>query len=547
MKKKNVLLIFTDQQRFDTIAAAGNPQIKTPNLDRLCREGTRFSSAYTPSPVCVPARCSMHYGQYPMNTGCFENNYDMPDDGRPSVAAALTAAGCRTHAIGKRHFTPDPCAPRGFQTLEKQEEIVDDVANDDYLQYLEANGCGYAVEPYGARGEAYYVPQLSTLPPQHHPTQWIGDRTVEWLKAETGNLKPETGNSESETLNPEPRTLNSSPFFLFSSIIHPHPPFSPPTPWHKLYRGPDMPLPKMAEDNDSLCTYTNRIQNRYKGRDAGRDIRLHQLIKAYYWASISFVDYQVGRIFQTLEETGQLDNTLIIFASDHGEFLGDYNCFGKRSFLDSAARVPLICRLPGTFEAGAVCDTPVSLIDIMPTALAAAGVSCGADIPVCESGQAGRPAPRLDGEDLAEVAAGTSGREVVFGHYQGAEAGIYMAVSKQWKYIWSAADQKELLFDRIKDPDELRNRAHNVACGDAVRTMRNLLQDHIRTMPGHELVVDSTGWIAKEPVTLPDDPDAGLIVQDPPCYLDRLHIPGYSEYEIAAEDETGADYDPLKK
>jgi len=525
MKKKNVLLLFTDQQRFDTIAAAGNSHIKTPNLDRLVREGTLFSSAYTPSPVCVPARCSMHYGQYPMNTGCFENNYDMPTD-RPSVADVLAEAGYRTHAIGKRHFTPDPYAGRGFQTLERQEEIPEDAMQDDYLQYLEKNGCGYAIEPYGVRGEAYYVPQLSSLPPKHHPTQWTADRTVEWIKNEGAGEQP---------------------FFLFSSFIHPHPPFSPPTPWHKLYRGPDMPLPKMAEDNESLYLYTNRIQNRYKGRDAGRDIRLHQLIKAYYWASISFIDYQVGRIFETLEETGQLDNTLIIFAADHGDFLGDYNCFGKRSFLDSCARVPMICRLPGTFKAGEVCDTPVSLVDIMPTALAAAGVDCGAGIPACESGQAGMPAPQLDGADLARIADGTSSREFVFGHYQGAHAGIYMAVSKDWKYIWSAADNKELLFDRIKDPQEMRNRAYNVACGAAVRKMRKLLQDHIRTMPGYENVVDKNGWIVKEPVTLPDDPDAGMIVQDPPCFHDRLFIPGYSDEGIAGEDETGADFDPLKK
>lgn len=508
-QKKNILLIFTDQQRFDTIAAAGNPNMKTPNLDRLVKEGTLFSSAYTPSPVCVPARCSMHYGQYPMNTGCFENNYPMPEDGRQSVADVLTSAGYRTHAIGKRHFEPDPHAPRGFQSLERQEEIVGDASQDEYLKYLESNGCGYAIEPYGVRGEAYYVPQISCLPPQHHPTQWVGDRTVEWLKTEGAG---------------------DQPFFLFSSIIHPHPPFSPPSPWHKLYRGPDMPLAKTPDNPESLYLYTNRIQNRYKGRDAGRDLRLHQLIKAYYWASISFIDYQVGRIFQTLEETGQLENTLIIFASDHGEFLGDYNCFGKRSFLDSAARVPMICRLPGTFESGAICETPVSLIDVMPTALAAAGAS----------------AENMDGEDMAKVAGGTSSREMVFGHYQGPEAGIYMAVSKEWKYIWSAADNKELLFDRVKDPQELRNRAYNVACGGAVRTMRKLLQDHIRTMPGHDAVLDENGWIVKEPVTLPDDPDAGLIVQDPPCYLDRMVIPGYFELGIAKEDETGADFDPLK-
>jgi arylsulfatase A-like enzyme len=508
MKRPNVLLILTDQQRWDTLAASGNPHIRTPNLDRLIDEGTRFSSAYTPAPVCVPARCALHYGQYPLSTGCLENNYSMPGD-RPSMADVLSDAGYRTHAIGKRHFTPDPQDPRGFQSLEKQEEIVNQVVNDDYLQYLEANGCGYAIEPHGVRGEAYYVPQLSPLPPRHHPTQWVADRTCDWITSDA---------------------TKDQPFFLFSSFIHPHPPFSPPSPWHKLYRGPDMPPPKMAEDNESLYLHINYRQNRYKGRDAGRDLRLHQLIKAYYYASISFIDYQVGRILASLEDTGKLDDTLIIFASDHGEFLGDYNCFGKRSFLDSAARVPLLCRYPQRFEGGTVCETPVSLVDIMPTILEATGTS----------------AEEMDGEDLSAVATGKASREVIFGHYQGHEAGIYMATTHEWKYIWSAADKKELLFDRIKDPDETRNRAHNITCAPIARHMRTILQDHVRTMPGHEAIVGPDGWIPKNSISLPDDPDAGLIIQDPPCYLDRLQLPGYSNAPIASEEETGADFNPLK-
>ena len=92
----------------------------------------------------------------------------------------------------------------------------------------------------------------------------------------------------------------------------------------------------------------------------------------------------------------------------------------------------------------------------------------------------------------------------------------------------------------------MRNRAYTVSSGAAVRKMRDLLQGHIRTMPGHQAIVDDEGWIVKDPILLPDDPDAGLIVQDPPCYLDRLHIPGYSEAALAAEDGTGADFDPLK-
>lgn len=137
----------------------------------------------------------------------------------------------------------------------------------------------------------------------------------------------------------------------------------------------------------------------------------------------------------------------------------------------------MICRLPSTFKAGAVCEAPVSLVDIMPTAVAVAGGAV----------------ENMDGLDLAQIAAGNAERDMVYGHYQGAEAGIYMAVSSEWKYIWSAADDKELLFNRITDPLELRNRAYNVASGSAARKMRDLLQAHIRTKPGHEAIVNDQG------------------------------------------------------
>lgn len=490
---KNILLILTDQQRWDTIGAAGHPFMKTPNLDRLVREGTRFDAAYSPCPVCVPARASLLYGRDPLSTGCLENEYAMPDDAaHESLMTRLSRAGYRTQGIGKMHFTPDPHALRGFDARLTQEEMVLDASKDDYLRYLKENGCGYALEPHGVRGEAYYVPQLSPVPPQHHPTQWIGDRSVEWLEKEGAG---------------------SQPFFLFTSFIHPHPPFAPPTPWHKLYRAPDMPLPKMPDDADALLTWTNRWQNRYKGRDSGRDIGLHRLIKAFYWASVSFIDHQVGRLLDTLERLRITDDTLIVFTSDHGEFLGDYNCFGKRSFMDSAARIPLLCRLSERFEAGAVCAAPASLLDVLPTVLGCAGEDAG----------------EVDGCDLAELAAGRNPRDVVFGHYRFAEQGMYMAVTSRWKYIWSARDGKELLFDRLKDPDELRNRAYNVACTRPLGEMRAYLQAHLSTRPGAASVVNEKGWISYPPYNVPSDPDAGLLFQDPPCFLDRFHLNGYSD------------------
>ena len=323
MPRPNILLIFTDQQRHDALGAAGNPIIRTPNLDRLAAEGVRFANAYSPSPVCVPARCAMITGQYPHHNGCYDNSDPMPVD-RPSLMDALTGAGYRTHGIGKMHFTPDSLALRGFQTRERSEEIPDAVADDDYLQFLAANGCDYVHDLMGPRGEMYYIPQPAQVPARLHNTQWVGDRAVEFIGG----------------------AGDGDPFFLFASFIHPHPPFSPPTPWNKLYRAPDMPLPHRPTDYEALQVHINRFQNRYKFRDQGFDLNLARTQKAYYYGCVSFVDYQIGRILDALAATGRLDDTLIVFASDHGEFLGDYGCYGKRAMLDPAARIPPAGALP---------------------------------------------------------------------------------------------------------------------------------------------------------------------------------------------------------
>lgn len=507
--RPNILLIMTDQQRFDTIGALGNPYIRTPSLDRLVREGTSFLSAYTASPVCVPARCSMMYGRYPLFTGCLENNFSMPED-QKSFVDHLSSAGYRTHAIGKRHFTPDPQAKRGFQTLQSQEELVARVEDDDYLVYLREQGCSGVYEPFGVRGEAYYVPQLAPLPIEHHPTQWVGDRSVEWINAHSDA---------------------PDPFMLFTSFVHPHPPFSPPSPWHKIYRAMNMPYPMDVANNELFWFYTNRIQNRYKGRDQGTDRRLQQLIKAYYWASISFIDYQIGRILSALEEKKILDSTLIIFTSDHGEFLGDYGCYGKRSFLDAAARIPLICRHPASFDKNVRCSAPVSLVDIFPTALHYCQEIGGAE---------------SDGTALQDIAHKKIKRERVFGHYEQSEAGIYMTQSESYSYIYSAPDNKQLLFDRKTDRYQKRNLAYNLLYRNIVEAERAELIAHLKQYECHRSICDDSSFIKKDPIAPFIDFDQGLIVQDPECFLDEFYIDGYSQFSLRDIDLTGAGFDPLK-
>jgi choline-sulfatase len=477
----NILLFFTDQQRADTVHALGNDIIQTPHLDRLCREGVAFERAYSPSPVCVSARCALIHGLYAHRTGCFENGYPMPQD-RLTLMEALRQAGYRTHGVGKMHFSPDPWALRGFQTRRHQEELTWTVGEDHYLQYLQAKGYDTVFDPMGQRSEMYYVPQISQLPARDHPTAWAADRGIEFLESHDG----------------------AQPFFLMTSFIHPHPPFSPPTPWNKLYRTAHMPHAKQSPNNAALMTFINRHQNRYKYRDQGIDRNLVRTLRAFYWACVSFIDYHVGRVLECLESRGWLDNTLILFTSDHGEFLGDYDCFGKRSMLDSAARIPLIARLPGRFEGGQVCRRPVSLIDVMPTALAAAGL----------------PPGDLDGEDLLRVLEGRSRREYVLSqHERGAQA-IYMIATDTAKYFYSAPDQREYLLDHASDPDERVNFADDSAHCRTLEDLRARIISHLER-DGLDDALDGKAWKTYPRREMPADPGAGLLFQDSPAAADR--------------------------
>ncbi|NOY81270.1 MAG: sulfatase-like hydrolase/transferase [Kiritimatiellaeota bacterium] len=518
--RPNILHFFVDQQRFDTIHALGNPVIKTPNLDRLCARGVAFTSAYSPSPVCISARCSMIHGQYPMHTGCYANTR-MPTDGRQTFMAALTEAGYRTHGIGKCHFNPDSYGLRGFQSRERQEEggtSLDDLERNPYLKLLAAEGYDYLMEPNGVRGEMYYIPQPSQLPAKHHPTQWIGDRSAAFVAEQAGNAQP---------------------WYLFSSFIHPHPPFAPPNPWHKLYRAPLMPLPNRPPDFETLQTYVNRCQNRYKYRDQGIDRNLLRNIKAYYYACISFVDHQIGRILDVLEQTGQIESTLILFTGDHGEHLGDYDCFGKRSMHDSCARIPMIAALPGRLDGGRICDAPVSLVDLAPTFLAAAGAAVHTH--------------PLDGADLAEIASGTCDRKRVFAQHaythhvdivnrdrcvrpeyaenpalEVAAFSSYMAVSRDWKYIFSAPDDREFLFDRNADPRETRNMAGLPFCRQPLTDAREALFEFLRS-GGEVSGIDGDRWRSFPKPEFPEDPDTGLLIQDGYTPWTSPRIPGYTD------------------
>ena len=478
--RPNLLLILTDQQRFDTIAALGNPHLKTPVLDRLVREGVAFTRAYTPSPVCVSARCALVTGMPPHQTGCVDNS-PMPEN-VPSFMEHLQSEGYQTHGVGKMHFSPSFRRMWGFDSRDIAEEGKD----DDFRQFLDDNGFAHVDEPHGIRSEYYYLPQPSQLPAHLHQTAWVADRSREFLA----------------------RRDPSRPFFLWSSFIKPHPPFETPTPWNKLYRAAEMPLPFRPEGGEDLLTYWNRVQNRYKYRDAGHDDWLLRTMRAAYYSAISFIDYHVGRIIEALGD--EINNTLIVFTSDHGELLGDYNSVGKRCMLDAACRVPLIARFPGVFSEGHRCDTPASLLDIAPTFLEAAGIENRA----------------MSGTSLARVARETSEtneREII-SQFQSGPLGVYMILNRTHKYVYSAPDRTEWLFDKVSDPKESRNFAGNPMCAQTLREMRAHLTARFcrdgYTLPLHG--ANCEAWRQFPRPRFPANPDGGVLFQDPPNTAERV-------------------------
>ncbi|MEM6457796.1 MAG: sulfatase-like hydrolase/transferase [Planctomycetota bacterium] len=482
LDRPNILLLITDQQRSDTIAALGNRLIKTPAMDQLCRQGTAFARAYTPSPVCVPARHAMASGMPPHVSGVF----DLWDVSRPvpSFMQRLAHVGYRTHGVGKMHFTPDAYDPWGFETRDTSEEGSRDPQRDDYARFLDAHGYEHVRDPYGYRSEFYYLPQPSQLPERLHHTRWCADRSIDFLRGRD----------------------TRRPFLLCTHFVGPHPPFASPYPWSRLYRG-DEPDPPYLPDRHADClTYWNHAQNRYKWRDGGTDRHVLGAMRAAYHASVSYIDYHVGRILESLGS--DLDDTLVLFSSDHGELLGDYGSFGKRCMLDAAARVPLLVSWPGRVAAGHRCNTPASLLDIHATVATAAGLD--------------RPAPHPEAVDLVALARGETPRQTVFSTFQRGGFGLHMAVTADTKYVRSEADGKEWFFDQPHGGPERSSEPDDPRCA----ALREQLLDRYRRDGYTETLNDErTGWRDWPKRRVPEDPTTGLLLQDPPelqADIDRL-------------------------
>ncbi|MFP3905268.1 MAG: sulfatase, partial [Armatimonadota bacterium] len=250
-----------------------------------------------------------------------------------------------------------------------------------------------------------------------------------------------------------------------------------------------------------------------------------------YYAALSFVDYNIGRMLQYLREQNMLDDTLVIYTADHGEFLGDYGCFGKRSLLDPAANIPLVVRYPEMFESGQRYNGIVSNVDIAPTCLSAAGLD---------------PAADHAGEDLSAIAAGNTAHDEVYVQYDEEDLGVYGIVTDDWKYWYSAPDDREWLIRRRQGEWEQRNRAGHKPFDPVLKHLRSRLMEEYRR-EGYELPLDGDSWKKYPTKSIPETPDAMLLYQDglsaedlldrfPPGYEPKC-LPGGIHFRKAAQQE----------
>lgn len=415
--RPNILLLHTDQQRFDTIAAQGASHVRTPNLDRLVRQGTSFTKAYSSCPVCQPARHDLITGVSARHHG-YHGNRPGPiaDYGLPTIPRLLLESGYQTLAVGKMHFWPER-AGHGFAHTWLMEELPSCREDDAYVQYLEDQGLGELRCQHGVRPLFYHTPQAARVPEEHHGSAWVAHKTIELM-----------------------REHRDRPFFLFASWVGPHPPFYVPQKYLDQYVDSAVPQPCGPTDWSSR-------QSPVSPENPDPQSERMRAIQRSYYAAITFIDLQIGKVLDSLEELGLAETTTVIFTTDHGEMLGDLGTYQKHVPYEGSAHIPLIVRGKG-FEPGTRCEVPVTTWDTSATILRTAGVEAP-------------PSHPLIGAYLGDIAGsagerGKNERMIAFHHGDGQHRYV-AATNGRYKFVhWYNGGQEEL-YDLAADPWEQVN------------------------------------------------------------------------------------------
>ena len=437
MKPCNVLVLMSDEHNPKFLRSAGHPFIETPNLDALAARGTRFSSAYTTCPICVPARAAFAVGRYVHEIGYWDNA-DAYDGAVPSWHHALRDSGHRVVSIGKLHFRGRAGDDHGFSEEILPMHVVDGIGDVKGLirESIPKRKGGDKMAHRAGPGESSYVAY----------DRDIASRAQIWLHEEAARW-------------------SDRPWALFVSFALPHFPLTAPPHWYYRYWQQDLPMPKLyspqsrprhpyLEQYEYVVDYDAHFGSE---RDVKRAI-------AGYSGLVSMMDENVGNVLRALRDTGLVHTTRVIYTSDHGDNVGARGLWGKSTLYEESAGVPLIVAGPD-FPSGRVIETPVSHIDCAPTILAAAGEP---------SRVRGRELP---GASLFDVANGGKPTRPVISEYHATAsvAAAYMLRFGRYKYCHYVAHRAQL-FDLAEDPEERVDLAADPRYGGTLAEGERLLR-----------------------------------------------------------------------
>jgi choline-sulfatase len=409
----NVLFILSDEHSRDIAGCYGHPIIRTPNLDRLAASGTRFTAAYTNSPICVPARAALHTGTYVAENGCWDNAH--PYDGsRRSWAHRLRDAGHHVSSIGKLHFraTADD---NGFTDERIPLHVVD--GEGDLLGLVRrpvpaARGGMPALAGQAGPGQSTYA----------RYDRDIRDHAIRFLTDEAPGL--------------------AKPWCLFVSFVKPHFPLIAPPEFYANYPPDSLPMPRLYGAQDRPRHPAVAALRACMNYD---DYFTHEKVRvalAAYYGMVEFLDDNIGQVLAALDRSGAAANTRVIYSTDHGDNLGTRHMWGKSVHYEESAAIPMILAGPGV-PVGHVCATPATLVDVYPTIVASVGLALD-------------PVEReLPGRSLVDLANAPDDERVAFGEYHaaGSITGSFMLRHGRWKLIHHVGFAPEL-FDLQDDPGE---------------------------------------------------------------------------------------------
>lgn len=429
----NILLVMADQMTPFMLDACGGSGARMAHLSKLADTSVRFRQAYTPSPICTPARSCLMTGLHSSTTGCYDNGDPFPAF-IPTFAHYLANAGYETVLAGKMHFV-GPDQLHGFQ-------------------------CRLNGDIYPA-GFHWSYP----LPPEGDPDWQAFDFVAQY---QAKNIGPGTSlelryDDDTQARSLEYlRTAPDNPWMLTVSFTNPHPPYIVPPKYWEMYKDADLPLPEYPADMDRFYSGFDRALRRWHGLERG-DIRNREHLIAMrrgFAALAHYVDDKLGALLAVLEARGQRDNTVVVFTSDHGEMLGEKGLIQKRSFYEWSSRIPLIIDMPGAVPRDV--DMPVSLLDLPATLADIAGQDLLAPM------QGRSLLPVLKGSDLPEAPV------ISEYHGEGIMRPSFMVRQGEWKLIWSQGSAPQL-FHLGEDPGEWTNRATDPSCATILAELDSIV------------------------------------------------------------------------